>query len=111
MDARKFQKNYENEISNRMLREALANTLNKNRIVEAQLDQTESDLDDLKDDYDRLEQENAELEYDRDQYYDCWQRAEDGIEELQELIAQLESEMMDLRDELDEATQEEDADA
>ena len=106
MDARKFQKNYENQVSNRLLKDAMANVLNENRQLNAELDQVESDLKDLEDNYERLEQENAEHEYDRDQYYDSWQRAEDAIEEYKEMVSMLELENMDLRDELDEATQE-----
>ena len=42
---------------------------------------TESDLADIKDDNERLEQENAEYEYDRDEYYESWQRCEYALEE------------------------------
>lgn len=99
MDARKFHKNYENENKIRLLRDTLTSVLSHNKRLEVELDIAESDLEDIKDDNERLEQENAEYEYDRDEYYENWQRCEYALEEAGEMIGNYDIQVMDLEDE------------
>ena len=101
MDVRKFHKNYENEVSRRMLKDALAHALAQNKRLEDELFQTKIDLEDLEENYDTLENERDGIQADAEEYYDNWKRSEDLVEAHVETIGHLDLQLMDALDQVD----------
>ena len=101
MDSRKFHKNYENEVSHRMLKDALAHALVQNRKLEDELFQVKIDLEDLEENYDTLENERDGIQADAEEYYDNWKRSEDLVEAHVETIGSLDLQLMDALDQVD----------